>query len=635
MTSALLCRISCFGLLLILLTTTPAPRAQLADVAEIGDSFGSAVATGDFDGDGRDDLAVGVPWEDVGPADDAGAVNVVYGVSGSGLAVTGNQLWTQDVTGVLDIAELGDHFGATLTVGDFDGDGRDDLAIGVSGEDIGPIVDAGAVAVLYGTPSGLSASANQFWHQDAGGILDAAESSDGFGHALAAGDFDGDAFDDLAVGMAGESVGALPGAGAVNVLYGTFGPGLTATGNQLWHQDVAGVLDEAEAGDFFGVALAAGDFDGDGFSDLAAGVPNENIPGTLVDAGAVNVLYGISGAGLSATDNQRWNQDAGTLADTGEEGDDFGRALAVGDFDGNGRDDLAIGVPNENVGEVPDGGAVNVLYGASGSGLGTLLNDFWHQDLVDIPDVAEDGDRFGSALTTGDFDGNGADDLAVGVADEDLGSLDPGAGVVNVLYGARRAGLTAAGSQLWHQDVAGVLSETRGHELFGSAVAGGDFDGDGAADLAVGIENERFGDDFSPITSGAAAVLYGVTGTGLTATGNQLWHQSLPPAPRTLPGGEAAAVPAGAPAGPALLRAAPNPFADRTAIRFTLPTAGTVRLAVYDGLGREVARLVDGAMEAGEHAVAFKAGALPAGVYLVRLATGGGLAYTQRVTLLR
>jgi hypothetical protein len=77
-----------------------------------------------------------------------------------------------------------------------------------------------------------------------------------FGAALAAGDFDSDSFDDLAVGVPDEGVFAIPGAGAVNVLYGSAGL-LAVVGSQLFTQDSAGVGSAAERGDDFGGALAA------------------------------------------------------------------------------------------------------------------------------------------------------------------------------------------------------------------------------------------------------------------------------------------------------------------------------------------------------------------------------------------
>jgi hypothetical protein len=85
----------------------------------------------------------------------------------------------------------------------------------------------------------------------------------------------------------------------------------------------------------------------------------------------------------------------------------------------------------------------------------------------------------------------------------------------------------------------------------------------------------------------------------------------------------------------ALAPPVPNPFSSRTAVRFTLGAAAEVRVAVYDGLGREVAVLADGPMEAGAHEAVLDASSLGAGVYLVSLTAGDGLTQTQRVVLLR
>jgi hypothetical protein len=209
--------------------------------------------------------------------------------------------------------------------GDFNGDGRADLAVGVPRENVGTISDAGAVNVIYGGAGGLSATGNQLWSQDSAGVQGVAQSDNRFGWSLAAGDFNGDGRADLAVGVPGEDfAGSGPGTGAVNVLYGGAG-GLSATGNQLWHQGTSGVLGAGAASDEFGWSLTAGDFNGDGRADLAAGVPGENV-GAISDAGAVNVLYGGAG-GLSATGNQLWHQNSAGVLDAAEAGDNFGWAL--------------------------------------------------------------------------------------------------------------------------------------------------------------------------------------------------------------------------------------------------------------------------------------------------------------------
>ncbi|MGI8876198.1 MAG: hypothetical protein ACR2KP_18110 [Egibacteraceae bacterium] len=213
--------------------------------------------SGDFNGDGTDDLAIGVPGEGFGGNDFAGVVQVIYGSTGPGLAAPGNQLWHQDSPGIKEVAEDGDQFGSSLAAGDFDGDGTDDLAIGAHFETFGGNNRAGVVQVLYGTAGGLDAAGNQLWSQDSPQIKEVAEGGDFFGEALAAGDFDGDGVDDLAIGAPGESFGGKDSAGVVQVLYGTSG-GLAAAGNQLWHQDSPGIKEVAESADRFGEVLPGG-----------------------------------------------------------------------------------------------------------------------------------------------------------------------------------------------------------------------------------------------------------------------------------------------------------------------------------------------------------------------------------------
>ncbi len=222
--------------------------------AEQGDQFGYSLAAGDFDGDGYADLAVGVPEEDVGGVSLAGAVNVIYG-SADGLSEVGDQMWHQDSPGILGDAEPGDQFGHSLATGDFDGDGYTDLAVDVALEEVGGVSYAGALHVLFGSADGLSAADNQFWHQDSPGIADSAEQGDYFSYSLAACDFNGDGYADLAVGALFEDIDGVGEAGAVNILYGSAG-GLSEVGNQFWHQDSPGILDDAEENDYFGFSLA-------------------------------------------------------------------------------------------------------------------------------------------------------------------------------------------------------------------------------------------------------------------------------------------------------------------------------------------------------------------------------------------
>lgn len=139
---------------------------------------------------------------------------------------------------------------------DFNNDGFADLAVGVVSENlavgvsleaVGAVADAGAVNVLYGTAGGLTGADSQLFTQDSPGVGSSAETEDNFGGVLAAGDFDGDRFADLAVGVWREDVGATANGGAVNVLYGTAG-GLTGTGSQFLTQDSPGGARRRRAG---------------------------------------------------------------------------------------------------------------------------------------------------------------------------------------------------------------------------------------------------------------------------------------------------------------------------------------------------------------------------------------------------
>jgi disulfide bond formation protein DsbB len=472
----------------------------------------------DLNGDGFSDLAVGVPGESLGDASFAGAVNVLYG-SATGLVSSGSQFWHQDSPGLEgDGAEAGDGFGGSLVAGDFNGDGFGDLAVGALNEGIGPNESAGAVNVLYGSGTGLTAAGSQFWHQDSPGVMGASEDQDFFGWSLAAADFNADGFVDLGVGVPGEDFGSGPDVGAVNVLYGS-SAGLTATDDQVWQQDSPGIGGTAELNDRFGISLAAGDFNGNSFSDLAIGADLEDI-GRIEDAGAVNVLHGSS-AGLTATGNQVWHQNSPGVSGTAEGGDRFGASLAAADLGRSSHADLAVGVPAEDVGVISRAGAVNVLYGST-AGLTATGNQVWHQNSPGVNGTSEVGDSFGSSLAAANFGGSSHSDLAIGVPPESIGSITD-AGVVNVLYGST-AGLTATGDQLWHQNSPDVEDVSEVGDRFGVSVAAADFGNSSQADLAVGVPFEGIG----PVPdAGGVNALYG-SSTGLTASGDQFWHQDSP-----------------------------------------------------------------------------------------------------------
>lgn len=432
---------------------------------------------------------------------------------------------------------------------DFNGDGFTDVAIGSPGEDFQGATDAGVVTIIYGAGPGVGLApagpmpAVRITQATFG--LDVPETGDRFGASLVWGDFNGDLFDDLAIGAPGEShpTTGFANAGMVTILYGS-PAGLMMLHQPLWTQDPppgGGPLmgDPAETNDQFGWALAAGDFNADGFDDIAFGVPGENDEfRNLIDIGIVHVAYGcpigpIVGPGIPVVwqSGFPWNEPS-------EAGDQFGKVLAAGDLDGDGTDDLAIGVPLEDVGPNVDAGMVCIAYGVAPHGIipGGGLAQKWTQNSPGVPESNEPGDHFGAALAIGNFDGVLGEDLAIGVPYEDRGN-PPVAdiGCVNVIFSAGMGlGLNAFAppapqpAQLWHQNSGGITEKGDTGDRFGQALAAGDFNGDWLVDLAIGVPGEDLG-GLPIVDAGAVHVIYGApAGLGLDPwfVPAQFWHQN-------------------------------------------------------------------------------------------------------------
>lgn len=186
----------------------------VGDFGSVGDGGDSDV--GDVDGDGYDDVVLGSTDADE-------KVTVVFG-SPSGPSGR-EQSFDQSLPGFYGAQEDGDRVGSCVSVADVTGDGRAEVALGISGEDFGGHDDAGSVALLHGSSSGVTGTGSQVVHQDTAGVPGVAETGDEFGAACALKDVDGDGHRDLNVSSVEENASA----GAVWSLPGT-GDGLTTAG---------------------------------------------------------------------------------------------------------------------------------------------------------------------------------------------------------------------------------------------------------------------------------------------------------------------------------------------------------------------------------------------------------------------
>ena len=283
----------------------------------------------------------------------------------------------------------------------------------------------------------------------------AIEAGDRHGTAVAAADFNGDGYDDLAMGSSLENVGSLANAGMVIVEYGT-AHGVTHVGAVAITEADAGGADQAGAK--FGYALATGDFNNDGYGDLAIGAPGSDAGSGNAEAGEIHLMHGSPSGLLAATPVNQSDLGGGR-----EAGDQFGYSLAVGDFDLDGYDDLASGAPGED----SDAGVVFYMLG---SGFGVPFGgDGWFKQST-LGGADETGDSFGWSLAAGNILGTTYVDLAVGAPYEGIGFLQD-QGQVWVIRGAS-TGLSATTPKVYS---AAFIDNTQSSANFGFALATGRF----------------------------------------------------------------------------------------------------------------------------------------------------------------
>ncbi len=504
---------------------------------------GAGIVRADFNNDGFSDLAVGIPGEDLPSAtgailENAGAVDVMFG-SAAGLNEGVSDQFIRQGQGNLGTLEAGDQFGSALAAADFNGDGFDDLAVGSPFEDFATtgsstLTDDGVVHWIPGRPGGLSVLNALTITQANTLIEDNSEAGDRFGYSLTWGDFGKSAQADLAIGVPGESVTVstsvgpvtVSSAGGVNVLYGAAG-GPTTEGDQFFTQNTSSVPDSAEPFDGFGTTLTAADFGRSPQADLVVGVPGEDLPNaagttTVSNAGAVNILYGGS-TQIATTNSELWHQNNAGGGEFTETDDRFASALTAGDFNKDGKFDLAVGVPREDVFDLVaeknfvDAGTVNVIRGSA-----TGLTASGAKFLKSI-DPTEAGDQFGFSLAANDFNGDTFTELAVGVPLEDLFGL-PDVGLVEVFRNQLATGFRVSQERPFFTDT------NEPGDQFGYAVSAWNFNGDEEADLAVGAPFEDLVlDERNRSDAGGISVYYGCTPPELLCLpGAQFWTQAHP-----------------------------------------------------------------------------------------------------------
>jgi len=386
---------------------------------DLDDRFGSALASlGDLDGNRAIDLAVGATFDDDGGTDRGAVWNLFRRPSASEtpLVVLGHQKISSIEGSFPGPLSDGDRLGTSVaSLGDLDGDGVVDLAVGTPTDDTAGS-SAGAVWILFPTPQGTIRTGHKITTGLSGftGLL---EASDTFGVSVAAvGDLDGDGVVDLAVGADLDDDGGS-GKGAVWILF------LRADGTVKSHRKISegqgGFSAQLPIFGRFGRALGAlGDLDGDGAPDLAVGAELADDGGA--DRGEVWLLF-LQPDG-SVKSHRRLSAD---LAEALPAGGLFGSALARLGLDAGGNTVLAVGSRGHDEPASNTGAVWLVSLGSQGQVQG-------HRRIAATEEgfegAIETGDFFGSALAApGDLDGDGAVDLWVGASGNDDGLTQAGA----------------------------------------------------------------------------------------------------------------------------------------------------------------------------------------------------------------
>jgi hypothetical protein len=375
--------------------------------------------------------------------------------------------------GNLDVA---DQFGyAVANIGDLESDGVTDLAVGAPYDDDNG-EDRGAVWILFMDTSG-EVDIHQKISDTEGGFTGELDDDDQFGRAIAPlGDLNNDGFLDIAVSAPLDDDGGTN-KGAVWILF-LNGDG-TVLSQQKISDDTGGFNGALDENDEFGHALAnIGDLNNDGVTDLAVGVPNDDDGGT--DRGAVWILFmNYDGTVLSS---QKISSNEGGLSNDPADEDYFGSAVTeVGDLDGDGVIDLAIGVTGNDDGGT-DRGAVWILFLNNDGTVDSMKRI--SQERASFNGELADSDQFGNALANmGDINNDGTDDLAVGAKLSDDGGNEQGA--VWVLF-LEIDGEVISSSKISDSEgnFDGALNS--GDQFGGSIAQIGDLNGDNLIDLAVG-----------------------------------------------------------------------------------------------------------------------------------------------------
>ena len=423
----------------------------------VGDNAADAIGSGgvyvydDLDANAYPELIIAAPALTTSGYTNIGAVSF-HDESTAGLASDFTDGWLE-VYGDSSDDYLGSSF---VVLGDYDG-GQEEMAIGAYQADVYNTDDGVAYVLDVNGSTGYIVASSY----DEGGVY--GDASNGYtGYSVAAGDFDGDGTNELASGAPGEQSGK-------GQVYVTFEDDGLASSYGIFNDDSTFWTRGVSNSDNLGYAVAMGELTGDGYDDLVACSPNDDDNGS--GSGTCWVIVGSATRGSTEVEGTTVSSLDAAVITGSVANDQLGKtpqSLSIGDFDNNGRDDLAIGMPGYD-GYATDGGAVLIYQNGTLSGSETISTASWL--------VRGDG-ALGTAVSLqGDVTGDGTDDLLAGATT--AGAADEG--VVYLFAGGASTGTWTLPTNQY----ASWTGSANG-DLFGASISGVlDLDGDGRLDFAA------------------------------------------------------------------------------------------------------------------------------------------------------
>lgn len=324
--------------------------------ANMNDNSGIAIASGDINGDGIDDVIIGAWTASPGHRKHAGATYVVFGHNNTGNA----SIELANLNGTNGFALFGvseqDNTGCSVASGDINGDSIDDVLIGAFQASPGGKSQAGTSYVVFGRKSTFSASFELSEINGENGLaINGANIGDISGNSIASGDINDDGFADILIGAPGNSPGQRNGAGASYIIFGQNNAFTASLDLELLNDKIGFAINGANAGDNSGSTVASGDINGDGIDDVLIGATFAS-PNDRNKAGTSYVIFGHSNF-RGSFDLSELNGKNGFALNGVNGNDNSGQAIATGDVNGDHVDDIIIGAPGTDGNPLGSGNA--------------------------------------------------------------------------------------------------------------------------------------------------------------------------------------------------------------------------------------------------------------------------------------